>query len=56
VSSENNYRVVAPVAGAGFYDIGGLFLEVRRKPWWIHRLAVRLILGWIWRDAHDEQR
>jgi hypothetical protein len=36
---------------AGYYDVSGTYFAIRRKPAWLHRLAVRWILGWKWRDA-----
>jgi len=35
----------------GYYNLGGLHLELNKKPCWLHRFTVRLALGWEWNDA-----
>ena len=48
------YIVASPPKTVGGYRLGGqhgfLFL-LRDKPRWLHRLGVRLVLGWVWEDA-----
>lgn len=43
---------------AGGYRIGGnsyyTQFNLTRKPIWLHRVMVRLLLGWEWIDAEDK--
>jgi len=38
----------------GFYWVGGVGTGVgfpmTRKPWWLHRLFMRVVFGWQWRE------
>ena len=39
---------------AGGYHMGGpagISFNLQKRPLWIHRLGVRLVLGWKWVDA-----
>ncbi|HZO54902.1 MAG TPA: hypothetical protein VFB63_19500 [Bryobacteraceae bacterium] len=40
---------------AGAYWIGGvhvgLGVQMPKRPHWLHRLAMRWVFGWEWRDA-----
>ena len=39
---------------AGGYCMGGNYgikFSLTKKPCWIHRMGVRLVLGWKWVDA-----
>lgn len=40
---------------AGTYWIGGVSVGVgfslKRRPAWLHRLAMRIVFGWEWVDA-----
>ena len=38
-----------PVVGS--YELRGVGFYLTVKPCWFHRLMVRWILGWKWRDA-----
>ena len=41
--NESSYPV-----SPGYYDLGGVHLELDKKPRWLHRVMVRLVLGWKW--------
>jgi hypothetical protein len=30
---------------------GWILFSLPKKPRWIHRMGVRLVLGWVWVDA-----
>ena len=35
----------------GGYRMGEIIFSIPKKPCWIHRMGVRLVLGWKWEDA-----
>jgi hypothetical protein len=35
----------------GGYQLGAITFALPKKPCWIHRMGVRLVLGWKWVDA-----
>jgi hypothetical protein len=35
----------------GGYRMGEITFNLTKKPLWIHRMGVRLVLGWKWVDA-----
>ena len=50
------YTFMAPPPPVGGYRMGpasGGFVQfnLTKKPCWLHRLGVRLVLGWEWVDA-----
>ena len=46
------YTLRAPTPPVGGYRIGGCVqFNLTKKPCWLHRLGVRLVLGWEWVDA-----
>jgi hypothetical protein len=49
-----NYTFTAPPPPVGGYRLGGSggwIINLQKKPLWIHRMGVRLVLGWKWVDA-----
>jgi hypothetical protein len=43
-----------PLKPAGGYRMSGPYgitFNLNKKPLWIHRMGVRLVLGWKWVDA-----
>lgn len=44
--------VAPPPKFAGYYDWGGVFVEVRRKPNRFQRLMIRWFFGWKWIDKN----
>ena len=42
-------RITHPPAGS--YRMGEITFILTEKPHWIHRMGVRLVLGWKWVDA-----
>ncbi|WP_372356941.1 hypothetical protein ACCP99_08075 [Xanthomonas sp. NCPPB 3443] len=45
-------KLVEPVRHAGYYVIGINFkIALLKKPSWLHRIAVRVVLGWKWEEA-----
>ena len=44
-----NLRTTPPIAGG--YRMGEIVFNLTKKPRWIHRMGVRLVLGWKWVDA-----
>jgi hypothetical protein len=45
-------RIETPPKAAGAYWVGGFTaIEVRQRPGWFHRFAMRVFFGWQWRDA-----
>lgn len=49
-SSAGSYTFTPP-KHAGGYRTGGITFNLTKKPLWIHRMGVRLVLGWKWVDA-----
>jgi hypothetical protein len=46
------YTLRAPTPPVGGYRIGGgVQFNLTKKPCWLHRMGVRLVLGWEWVDA-----
>jgi len=49
------FRFYSPPPHVGGYQMGeshGYFqFNLTKKPHWLHRLGVRLVLGWKWVDA-----
>lgn len=47
---QSTFRMPAPIAG--YLDIvDGFSIATSARPNWLHRLAMRLVLGWKWRQA-----
>jgi hypothetical protein len=52
-----NYTFTAPPSPVGGYRLGDeanggwIIFNLQKKPRWIHRMGVRLVLGWKWVDA-----
>jgi len=42
-------RITYPTVGG--YRMGEIVFNLTKKPRWIHRMGVRLVLGWKWVDA-----
>ena len=42
-------RITYPTVGG--YRMGEITFNLTKKPRWIHRMGVRLVLGWKWVDA-----
>ena len=40
-----------PPKPVGGYRMGEFTFNLTKKPRWIHRIGVRLVLGWKWVDA-----
>ena len=52
--TEYSFRrnVPTPVGGYRMGGASGYFqFNLPKKPCWLHRLGVRLVLGWEWVDA-----
>jgi hypothetical protein len=49
--ADMNYTFTAPPPAVGGYRMGELTFNLTKKPLWIHRMGVRLVLGWKWVDA-----
>jgi hypothetical protein len=43
------FRASSPAVGG--YRVGAITFALPKKPRWIHRMGVRLVLGWKWVDA-----
>ena len=44
----------APPPVVGYWEIGGpmgLRVGMSRRPIWLHRVAVRAVLGFVWKDG-----
>jgi len=39
------------LTSVGGYRMGEIIFILTKKPLWIHRMGVRLVLGWKWEDA-----
>jgi hypothetical protein len=50
-SAGSSYRLTAPPKSVGGYHMGEITFNLTKKPRWIHRMGVRLVLGWKWEDA-----
>jgi len=46
-----SYFFPAPPKYVGGYRMGEITFSLTKKPFWIHRMGVRLVLGWKWVDA-----
>ena len=45
------FEEVFPIVG--YYELGGVSgirFALSKRPNWLHRLGVRIVLGWIWKD------
>lgn len=50
---ESGYTMTTPVF-AGYYQIGGksgLQVHLPKRPPWLHRTMMRMLLGWEWFDG-----
>ena len=51
---SNNFRLYEPPPVVGGYLMGepsgGVQFNLTKKPCWLHRMGVRLVLGWEWVD------
>ena len=51
---SNNFRFYEPPPLVGCYRMGGptgyTQFYLTKKPCWLHRMGVRLVLGWKWVD------
>jgi hypothetical protein len=51
------YTIATPSKSVGGYRMGEstwggwILFSLSKKPLWIHRMGVRLVLGWKWVDA-----
>ena len=50
-SSAGSYTINTPPTYVGGYRMGEITFNLTKKPFWIHRMGVRLVLGWKWVDA-----
>ena len=44
-------KLRTPPPPVGGYRMGEITFNLTKKPLWIHRMGVRLVLGWKWVDA-----
>ena len=44
-------KIRTPPPAVGGYRMGEITFNLPKKPLWIHRVGVRLVLGWKWVDA-----
>jgi hypothetical protein len=55
--NTETYKLRTPPPPVGGYrmgdetDGGWILFNLPKKPLWIHRMGVRLVLGWKWVDA-----
>ena len=55
--NTNTYQFYTPPPPVGGYRMGdhtmagSVTFSLPKKPHWIHRMGVRLVLGWKWVDA-----
>ena len=53
--TEHIFKLHAPPPRVGCYRIGEApyctQFNLTKKPCWLHRMGVRLVLGWEWVDA-----
>ena len=49
--NTETYKLRTPPPPAGGYSMGEIVFNLTKKPHWIHRMGVRLVLGWKWVDA-----
>ena len=45
------FKIYTPPPPVGGYRMGEIVFTLTKKPRWIHRMGVRLVLGWKWVDA-----
>ena len=50
-SSAGSFDVRVQPPSVGGYRMGEIIFNLTKKPFWIHRMGVRLVLGWKWEDA-----
>lgn len=43
--------IKVPPPPAGYLAIGDLKIAMQRKPFWLHRVAMRFVFGWVWVPA-----
>jgi len=49
--SSKIFLMAPPPTSVGGYRVGKIIFNLNKKPLWIHRMGVRLVLGWKWEDA-----
>jgi hypothetical protein len=49
--SSKIFLMAPPPTSVGGYRMGEIIFNLTKKPLWIHRMGVRLVLGWKWVDA-----
>ena len=49
--NTETYKLRTPPPHVGGYRMGEFTFNLTKKPRWIHRMGVRLVLGWKWVDA-----
>jgi hypothetical protein len=49
--SSKIFLMAPPPTSVGGYRVGEIIFNLTKKPLWIHRMGVRLVLGWKWEDA-----
>jgi hypothetical protein len=50
-SSAGSFDMRVQPPSVGGYRFGQTTFNLTKKPLWIHRMGVRLVLGWKWVDA-----
>ena len=56
IENIGNYKLRVPLLPVGGYrmgdetDDGWILFNLYKKPCWMHRIGVRLVLGWKWVD------
>jgi hypothetical protein len=48
-----NASIVEPPKVAGAYWVGGnggLCIQIKKRPSWMHRFMMRWAFGWVWKD------
>ena len=51
IHDTKTYKLPVLPTHAGGYRMGEIIFSLTKKPLWIHRMGVRLVLGWKWVDA-----
>ena len=49
--SSKIFLMATPPTSVGGYRVGEIIFNLTKKPLWIHRMGVRLVMVWKWEDA-----
>jgi hypothetical protein len=46
----SQYTILAKPKYVGYFDLYGIRLHMKKKPFWLHRFMLKLVFGIIWKN------